>query len=73
MPLDKDSPHWNIADNGGDNKSNSDDFGFIVLLINELSISYNIDENRTYACGYSNGAGISFSVACHLMGLFVYI
>ena len=60
------SPHWNIAEGGGDNKSNSDDFGFIRLLINELSQGYNINENRIYACGYSNGAGFSFSVACHL-------
>ena len=66
LPSDDGSPHWNIAENGGDNKSNSDDFGFIVSLINELSLEYNIDENRIYACGYSNGAGFSFSVACHL-------
>ena len=29
-------------------------------------MDYNIDENRLYACGYSNGAGFSFSAACHL-------
>jgi polyhydroxybutyrate depolymerase len=66
LPLDEGSTHWNIAENGGDNKSNSDDFGFIEALINELSSGYNIDLNRIYACGYSNGAGFSFSVACHL-------
>ena len=60
------SPHWNIAENGGDNKSDSDDFGFIESLINELSFEYNINENRIYACGYSNGAGFSFSAACYL-------
>ena len=60
------SPHWNIAENGGDNKSNSDDFGFVTSLINELQLEYNVDTNRIYACGYSNGAGFSFSVACHL-------
>ena len=66
LPLDDGSPHWNIAENEEDNKSNSDDFGFIVSLINELSLAYNIDENRIYACGFSNGAGFSFSAACHL-------
>lgn len=60
------SPHWNIAENGGDNKSNSDDFGFVTSLINELQSEYNVDTDRIYACGYSNGAGFSFSVACHL-------
>ena len=65
LPLDG-SPHWNVAENGGDNKSNSDDFGFVTSLINELQSEYNVDTNRIYACGYSNGAGFSFSVACHL-------
>jgi len=65
LPLDG-SPHWNIAENGGDNKSNSDDFGFVTSLINELQSEYNVDTDRIYACGYSNGAGFSFSVACHL-------
>ena len=65
LPLDG-SPHWNIAENGGDNKSNSDDFGFVTSLINELQSEYNVDTNRIYACGYSNGAGFSYSVACHL-------
>ena len=66
LPLDDGSSHWNIAENGSDNKSDSDDFGFIDALINELSLEYNVDTNRIYACGFSNGAGFSFSVACHL-------
>ena len=66
LALDDGSPHWNIAENGGDNKSDSDDFGFIGALINELSLEYNVDVNRIYACGFSNGAGFSFSAACHL-------
>ena len=66
LALDDGSPHWNIAENGSDNKSDSDDFGFIDALINELSLAYNVDVNRIYACGFSNGAGFSFSAACHL-------
>ena len=66
LALDEGSPHWNIAENGSDNKSDSDDFGFIGALINELSLEYNVDVNRIYACGFSNGAGFSFSAACHL-------
>lgn len=60
------SPHWNTAEIGEDNKSKSDDFGFIEALINELSLNYNINQNKIYACGYSNGAGFIFSLACHL-------
>ena len=26
----------------------------------------NINQSKIYACGYSNGAGFSFSIACHL-------
>ena len=66
LALNEGSPHWNIAENGSDNKSDSDDFGFIDALINELSVEYNVDVNRIYACGFSNGAGFSFSAACHL-------
>ena len=56
--------HWNTAPLSEDNKSDVDDFGFINALINEISSSHNIDTNRIYACGYSNGAGFSFSIAC---------
>ena len=66
LPSDDGSPHWNIAERGGDNKSQSDDFGFINSLIDQISIVHNIDQDRIYASGYSNGAGISFSIACHL-------
>ena len=38
LPSDDGSPHCNIAESGGDNKSDSDDFGFIASLINELSL-----------------------------------
>ena len=66
LDLDDGQSHWNIAETGEDNKSNVDDFGFIESLIDEISSEYNINQNKIYACGYSNGAGFSFSIACHL-------
>lgn len=49
---------------GGD----ADDIGFINALIDTLSVSYNIDPKRIYATGFSNGALLSFDLACNLSG-----
>ena len=37
------STHWNSMLLSDSNKSTVDDFGFIDALINELSLTYNID------------------------------
>jgi len=58
------SPHWNAADPGGDNKSEADDVGFVVELITQLQDQYNIDSNRIYIMGYSNGSFFSYYLAC---------
>jgi polyhydroxybutyrate depolymerase len=63
------SPHWNAALNGGDNKSNVDDLGFIEALINKLSSENLIDLKRVYAVGYSNGGMMSYALACYKSGL----
>ena len=57
------SPHWNTCPNGGDNKSNADDFGFIAALVSELSGTYSIDQKRIYAAGYSNGGMMAYGLA----------
>ena len=58
-------PHWNACPNGGDNKSDVDDFGFIETLIEEISFNYNIDLERIYAVGYSNGGMMAYGLANH--------
>lgn len=58
-------PHWNSGLDTPDNKSDADDFGFVEALINEISANYNIDTTRIYACGYSNGAFFTYSLACY--------
>ena len=60
------SPHWNPSPPSATNKSTVDDFGFIESLLDNLSVTYRIDEERVYAVGYSNGAMLAFGLACYL-------
>lgn len=53
---------WNAFGSG----SNVDDVGFIRDLIDTLSASYNIDPQRIYATGMSNGGFMSYALACEL-------
>jgi polyhydroxybutyrate depolymerase len=43
-----------------------DDVGFISALIDTLKARYDIDMKRVYSCGYSNGAIMTFKLACQL-------
>lgn len=54
---------WNV---GWDFGSTADDVGFVENLIDSLSANYNIDPNRIYACGMSNGGFMSYLLACEL-------
>lgn len=49
------TPFWNVAVNNG----LVDDLGFLSHLIDTLSANYNIDLNRVYATGFSNGGFMS--------------
>ena len=42
------------------------DIDFIEALIDELANIHNIDTDRVYAMGYSNGGGFTFDLACRL-------
>ena len=61
--------HWNAAPMAEDNKSNTDDIGFIELLIENLSEDLSVDPNRIYATGFSNGGMFSYALACFTEGL----
>jgi polyhydroxybutyrate depolymerase len=50
-------------------KNNVDDVGFVRALIGELSTIINIDPNRVYATGFSNGAILTYRLACELADL----
>jgi len=43
-----------------------DDVGFISAIIDTLESQYNIDLNRVYCCGLSNGGLMTLKLACQL-------
>ncbi len=45
-----------------------DDVGFVTGLIDDLAERYGIDRRRVYATGHSNGALMSYRLACELAG-----
>ena len=47
-------------------KNNVDDVGFVRALIDELATFINIDPDRVYATGFSNGAIMVYRLACEL-------
>ena len=57
------SSHWNPCPIGGDNKSTADDVGFFESMISEISSQYNLDMERIYAAGYSNGGMMAYGLA----------
>ena len=46
--------------------NNENDIGFVNALIDSVSSKYNIDSNRIYACGFSNGGTFSYELICGL-------
>lgn len=54
---------WNAF---GSPSETVDDIGFISALIDTLSDDYNIDLNRVYSTGMSNGGFMSYTLACQL-------
>lgn len=52
---------WNTF--GG---STIDDVGFLSALIDTISSNFNIDHNRIYSTGMSNGGFMSYDLACFL-------
>lgn len=57
-------PHWNVG--GFTTGSTVDDIGFTSALIDSLAAAYNIDLNRVYSTGMSNGGYMSYLLACQL-------
>jgi poly(3-hydroxybutyrate) depolymerase len=51
----------------------ADDFGFIAALIDDLSDAYNIDPDRIYATGMSQGGFLAFDLACRFGDTFAAI
>ncbi len=54
---------WNVGWSFG---STADDIGFINAMIDEFAENYNVNTNRVYSCGMSNGGFMSYHLACNL-------
>lgn len=54
--------HFNVGFGG----STTDDVGFTSDLLDTIIAQYNIDEDRVYSTGMSNGGYMSFHLACNL-------
>ena len=51
---------------GWTNSSTTDDVDFISSLIDWAADNYNVDLNRVYSTGMSNGGYMSYHLACNL-------
>lgn len=58
--------HWNDGRTDLGRHSDTDDIGFFSALIDKLSLQYNIDPKRIFSTGISNGALMSYRLACEL-------
>jgi polyhydroxybutyrate depolymerase len=47
-------------------RENVDDVGFVDVLIEELALDHDIDPQRVFAFGHSNGGIMSYRLACEL-------
>jgi polyhydroxybutyrate depolymerase len=45
-------------------KSQTDDVGYLSALIDSLSAEFNVDASRVYVTGFSNGASMTYRLAC---------
>lgn len=70
--VDKDDHYWEPGDNGEEHIYENDVF-FIEALVAEIADEFNVDTNKVYALGYSNGGMMAYSLACNNTELFAGI
>ncbi|MFA5270746.1 MAG: PHB depolymerase family esterase [Candidatus Omnitrophota bacterium] len=58
--------YWNAGTLVDVGAPNVDDVGFINAMLDKLEQDYSVDKKRIYATGISNGAWMSYAVACKL-------
>lgn len=58
--------HWNA----NLTISNADDVGFLKELAIYLQAEYNLNPQRTFSCGFSNGGFMSYTLACEAPNVF---
>lgn len=57
---------WRVGSRAGPEDGSMQDVTFISDLIAQLESEYNIDPDRIYANGLSNGGGMSFLLSCEM-------
>lgn len=69
---DKEDHYWEPGDPGIDNIYDNDIY-FIEELIAHVSSNYTLDTDMIFACGYSNGGMMTYSLGCHRSSVFAGI
>jgi polyhydroxybutyrate depolymerase len=64
MPNNQGITSWNVGTNWDGNSY--DDVGFISAMIDDIASNFDIDLDRVYACGMSNGGYMAYELACEL-------
>ena len=67
----QDQNHWNVG--GFTSTSTVDDVGFTETLLETISNEFNINSDRVYSTGMSNGGYMSFLLACQLSDKFAAV
>ncbi len=65
----KEDTYWEPGDNGV-NEIDANDVYFIEELVSKLSNEFNLNPEMIYACGYSNGGMMAYSLGCNSNDLF---
>lgn len=65
----KEDTYWEPGDNGTDDIYENDTY-FIEQLISDINNDFNVDSDKIFACGYSNGGMMAYSLACNRSNLF---
>lgn len=60
----KDAPEWDPGDNGNENINDNDPY-FVEKIIENINADFNVDLNKVYAIGYSNGGMMAYGLACN--------
>lgn len=56
--------YWNGTPACCDQTQATDDSGYLLHIIDEVSAAYNVDQSRVYLVGHSNGGFMSYRMAC---------
>lgn len=65
----KEDTYWEPGDNGSSDLYENDVY-FLEQLVLDIKSELNVDLNKVYACGYSNGGMMAYSLACNSGDIF---